>query len=112
MTWQHSKCHMVSCQELWSFFGSPLSTAPYVLICRVSMEYDFDHLPYELESTLLVSPLVTPKILPIIPYLTPIRSLNLCRPMTNKPPPFLGLNIRIPSIIPTKGKGLLIRGLP
>ena len=31
--------------------------------------------------------------------------------MINKPPPFKGLNIRIPIIIPMKGKGLLVRGL-
>ena len=31
--------------------------------------------------------------------------------MINKPPPFKGLNIRIPIIIPIKGRGLLIRGL-
>ena len=31
--------------------------------------------------------------------------------MINRPPPFNGLNIRIPTIIPIKGRGLLIRGL-
>ena len=31
--------------------------------------------------------------------------------MINKPAPFKGLNIRIPIIIPIKGRGLLIRGL-
>ena len=34
-----------------------------------------------------------------------------CRPMINKPPPFKGLNIRIPIIIPIKGRGFLIMGL-
>ena len=31
--------------------------------------------------------------------------------MTNQPPPFKALNISIPSIIPVKGRGLLITGL-
>ena len=31
-----------------------------------------------------------------------------CKLMINKPPPFQGLNIRIPIIIPMKGRGLLI----
>ena len=31
--------------------------------------------------------------------------------MINKAPPFKGLNIRIPIIIPINGRGLLIRGL-
>ena len=31
--------------------------------------------------------------------------------MINKPPPFNGLDIRIPIIIPIKGRGLLIMGL-
>ena len=30
--------------------------------------------------------------------------------MINKPPPFKGLNIRIPIIIPIKGKGFVIQG--
>ena len=30
---------------------------------------------------------------------------GLFKPMSNKPPPFKGLNIRIPSIIPIQGKG-------
>ena len=33
-----------------------------------------------------------------------------CKPMMNKPRPFKGLNIRIPTIIPIKGRGF-IRGL-
>ena len=32
--------------------------------------------------------------------------------MINKPPPFKGLKVRIPVIIPIHGGGLLIRGLP
>ena len=31
--------------------------------------------------------------------------------MINKPPPFKGLDIMIPAIIPMKGRGLLITGL-
>ena len=31
--------------------------------------------------------------------------------MINTPPPRKGLNIRIPILIPSKGRGLLIRGL-
>ena len=31
--------------------------------------------------------------------------------MMNKPPPFEGLNMRIPSIIPMKGRGLINQGL-
>ena len=38
-------------------------------------------------------------------------SRSQCRPMTNERPPFKGLNIRIPIIIPISGMGLLIRGL-
>ena len=34
-----------------------------------------------------------------------------CIRMINKPPPFKGLNSRIPIKIPIKGWGLLIRGL-
>ena len=30
--------------------------------------------------------------------------------MINKPPPFKGLNIRIPSIIPIKGRGFINQG--
>ena len=30
--------------------------------------------------------------------------------MTNKPPPFKGLNIRIPGIIPIEGRGLINQG--
>ena len=30
--------------------------------------------------------------------------------MINKPPPFKGLNVRIPSIIPTKGRGFINQG--
>ena len=30
--------------------------------------------------------------------------------MINKPPPFTGLNIRIPIIIPTKGEGFMNHG--
>ena len=33
-----------------------------------------------------------------------------CRPMINKPPPFKGLNIRIPILIPIKGRGFLNQG--
>ena len=33
-----------------------------------------------------------------------------CRPVINKPLPFKGLNIRIPIVIPTEGRGLFIRG--
>ena len=33
-----------------------------------------------------------------------------CRPMINKPPPFKGLNIRIPMIMPTKEKGCINQG--
>ena len=31
--------------------------------------------------------------------------------MINKPPPFKGLNIRIPIIIPMKGRGFINQGL-
>ena len=34
-----------------------------------------------------------------------------CRPVINKPPPLKRLNIRIPILIPIKGRGFLIRGL-
>ena len=34
-----------------------------------------------------------------------------CRPMINKPPPFKGLNSRIPVIIPMKGRGFVNQGL-
>ena len=34
-----------------------------------------------------------------------------CRPMIHKPPAFKGVNIRIPSVIPIKGRGSLISGL-
>ena len=33
-----------------------------------------------------------------------------CRPMINKPPPFKGLNIRIPIIIPVKRRGFINHG--
>ena len=33
-----------------------------------------------------------------------------CRPVSNKPPPFKGRNIRISLIIPIKGKGLINQG--
>ena len=33
-----------------------------------------------------------------------------CRPVINKAPPFEGLNIRIPIIIPIKGTGSIIQG--
>ena len=35
---------------------------------------------------------------------------NYCRPMIKKPTPFKGLNIRIPIIIPIKGRGFLNEG--
>ena len=31
-------------------------------------------------------------------------------PVIDKPPPFKGINIRIPSILPTKGRGLIKQG--
>ena len=33
-----------------------------------------------------------------------------CRPMINKPPPFKGLDIRIPIIIPIKGREFINEG--
>ena len=35
---------------------------------------------------------------------------NVYRPRINKPPPFKGPNIRIPSIIPIKGRGFINQG--
>ena len=33
-----------------------------------------------------------------------------CRPMINKPPPFNGLNARIFTVIPSKGRGFIDEG--
>ena len=38
-------------------------------------------------------------------------TVGLCTPMMNIPPLFQGLNIRIPILIPIKGRCVLIRGL-
>ena len=49
-----------------------------------------------------------------VPLTLQVRTLNLnlvCRPVINQLTPFKGLNVRIPIIIPIKGKGLLITGL-
>ena len=34
-----------------------------------------------------------------------------CRPVINTPPPCKGLDTRIPSVVPVKGRGLLTTGL-
>ena len=42
---------------------------------------------------------------------TTIQGLGLgCRPMIDNPPPFKGLNIRIPVIFPAKGRGFINQG--
>ena len=35
---------------------------------------------------------------------------NKSRPMINKPPPFKGLDIRIPTILPIAGRGFMNQG--
>ena len=43
-------------------------------------------------------------------YYLGFRAWGSCRPIINNPPPFKGLNIRIPTIIPIKGKGFINQG--